>query len=251
MRKQLISSFVGLLLVGMGTQASAQDKGWQGGIYLPHALESLEKWTKQPIWGLCVDGAYQLPISDSRSSFRLGLGVNWLPGKEGKFSPFINVPRTISLTGIQISADLLVPVGSTSFSLVGGLSLNTWMKSVSGKAGYAQNLWNGQYTDDGYPIIVTVPAGTRDNGVSGTVDNVFGKYGLRAGLEYALNEKITLSVLFQVAELGTDGEFLADENKITQTANADKQVVTSTIDTIYGKNAVNPSWIQFGVRYKF
>jgi len=122
---------------------------------------------------------------------------------------------------------------------------------VSGKSGFAQTLWDGTKNEAGRPNLVVHPAGTRDNSVSGMVDNVFGKFGLRFGLEYALNEKIILVAMLQVVELGTDGEFLAKENKRTDTVNADNEVVTSYLTDFVGKKTVNPSWIQFGVRYKF
>ncbi|MCL1908455.1 MAG: hypothetical protein FWG12_03685 [Holophagaceae bacterium] len=245
MRKQLISSFVGLLLVGMGSQAFAQQQGWQGGIALPSANEALRQWTNQPLWGVCLDGAYALPIADSRSSFRVGLGINVFPGKEGNFNVVSTAPRTISLTGIQLAGDIVVPLGNSSFSAVTGFSLNTWIKDVSGKLGYP---W-GEKLSDG--TIVIHPAGTMDNNVSGTVDNVFGKYGLRLGLEYTLNDKVTLSALFQMTELGTDSEFMdLDKYGTTYAANGTSSSLTSGVVT-YGKKRVLPSWIQFGVRYNF
>ena len=244
MRKQIISSFVGLLLIGMGTQASAQqEKGWQGGIALPYAQESMKQFTNQPIWGLCLDGAYQLPITGSKSSFRFGLGVNWFPGQEGNFNRASIAPRTISLTGIQVSADVVVPISTSSFSIVTGLSLNTWMKDVSGKLGYA---WGELRGSD----VIVHPAGTLDNNVSGTVDNLFGRYGMRLGVEYALNDRTIISVMFQQTELGTDKEFINEKFLTTYSKNASTGVITATEVTL-GKNTVNPSWIQFGVRYKF
>ncbi|MCL1908620.1 MAG: hypothetical protein FWG12_04545 [Holophagaceae bacterium] len=231
MRKQLISSFVGLLLVGMGSQGYAQQfKGWQGGAAMPYAQDGLRDWTNNAIWGLCVDGAYIIPIPNGKSSFRPGLGINWLPGSENNY-------RTISLVDIQINADVVTPIGTSPFSIVTGLSVNTWFRSVSGLSPLAQ-------TVDG----INYPAYSRKNSVSGMVEHPLSKLGFRLGLEYALNDRLSVAALFQLAELGTDTEFMAKENRVNTNAAGE---VTASPAEYSGKHGVNPAWIQVGVRYKF
>ncbi|MCL1909282.1 MAG: hypothetical protein FWG12_07980 [Holophagaceae bacterium] len=248
MRKQLISSFVGLLLVGMGSQAFGQQTGWQGSIALPAANSSLSQWTNNHVWGVCLDGSYGFALPNSRSVFRPGMGLNVFPGKEGDFSIASTAPRTISLTSVQLNADLVVPLGNSSVSFVSGFSLNTWIKNVSGKLGYQ---W-GEKQSNG--TVVIHPAGTVDNNVSGTVDNIFGKFGLRFGIDYALNDKVTLAVMLQMTDLGTDAEFLdLDKFRSSYTSTTAENPTNMPLagGNVAGKRAVVPSWLQFGVRYHF
>jgi len=219
--------FVGLLLAGVGTQLAAQQpaqKGWVAGAALPWAADELKQWTNQSFIGLCLDGAYQMPIAGSGNCFRLGLGFNYLPGKDQYPNGKDQGAWNISLTDIQVNLDVLFPIGSSPFSIITGLSLNTWNKNVSG-------------IDPWDP-----PNG--DASVSGTVKNAFGKYGLRLGTEYALNSRLSIALTLQLAELGTDMEFYPD--KWFKDEESDK-VDRGNI----GYHAVNPTWIQMGVRYKF
>jgi hypothetical protein len=177
--------FVGLLLMCMGTRMAAQEthKGWVAGAALPVATPELKQWTNQSFMGICLDGAYQIPIAESRNCFRVGLGVNYLPGKEQEL---LDMMRTLSLTNIQLNLDVLFPLGSTPLLFITGLSLNTWLKDVS--------------------------AG--EESVSGTVKYAFGKYGLRLGAEYALNHRFSVALTFQLVELGVDeGEFTIEGQK--------------------------------------
>jgi hypothetical protein len=204
--------FVGLLLLGMGTQASAQQPtGLEVGVSVPYALDGLKDWTHESIVGLCLDVGYVIPLKDGMADFRAGLGLGFFPGKTYN-------QRKISLQNIQITGDFVFPVKTTGLSLLTGISLNTWRKDVSGK--YPRNQ-------------------TLDNNISGTVNNAFGKFGLRVGAEYDLSDNLAVSALMQLTELGTDREFIAPEN------------YTGSQTEIWGDNRVNPSWIQVGVRYKF
>jgi len=282
MRKIQYIGFVGLLLMGMGTQMQAQQykKGWQVGAALPIALDGLKDWTNEPIMGLCIDGAYVMPMPGNRAYFRAGLGLNYLPGKAQKIKifqidPYLeewkNDTRTISLTGIQIIGDVVVPLGSTNFSLVTGFSLNTWHKKVSGVfpydwreiSGEGQWVWRNGIGGDGYhPLRVgeawhwdtvrpyyPIDRLGRDNEFSGTVSNVFGRLGLRLGAEYAVNDKFTIAAMFQLTELGTDAEFLHKKFRVDYDVNGNEEPDSENKE--YGAHRVNPSWIQIGVRYRF
>lgn len=278
MRKIQNISFVGLLLMGVGTQSPAQQlqKGWQVGAALPVALDGLKDWTNQSV-GFSLDGAYQMPLPGDKAWFRVGLGLNYFPGKEKAIAAFqqAGVPaderdplietwkndtRTISLTGVQINLDLLFPVGSTPLSLLTGISLNTWQKKVSGQyphdwrdisgEWFGEWVWYDGWVWDGYyePYYPIDRLG-RDNSVSGTVKNVFGKYGLRLGAEYAVNDRFTISATLQLTELGSDREFLADKFLVEYDSNG--REIPGTKNEVEGKHNVNPSWIQVGVRYRF
>jgi hypothetical protein len=218
--------FAGLLLAGAGTQLAAQEthKGWVAGAALPIAADELKQWTNQSFMGICLEGAYQIPIAESRNCFRVGLGFNYLPGKEQYIPDSDQHKWKISLTNIQVNLDVLFPIGSSQLSLLTGLSLNTWNKSVTGK-----DPWD----PDGDEL-----------DISGTVKYAFGKYGLRLGAEYALNNSLSVALTLQLTELGTDWEFYADKwFEYDGKPNRD----------IYGGGyrAVNPTWVQLGARYRF
>jgi hypothetical protein len=225
--------FVGLLLAGMGTQLDAQQsvqKGWQIGAAMPVAMEGLKQWTNQSFMGLCLDGSYLMPIAGGGAYFRFGLGVNYLPGREGNghesyLGPGETLLRTITLYDIQANVDVMFPIGSSPLSLFTGLSLNTWYRKVSGQYQYDPSL---------------------ESNASGMVKNAFGKYGLRLGAEYAVSRNLSVALTFQMTELGTDLEFLGEEHKYDENGNMHWWVADG-----YGEHAVNPTWIQVGVRYRF
>ena len=275
-------SFLGLLLVGMGTQLFSQQptrKNWQVGASLPIAMEGLKDWTNETM-GLSLDAAYQMPLPGNKAFFRAGLGLNYFPGKakgipgfqdtgDDLIETWKNDTRTISLTGVQITGDLVIPLGSTNFSLLTGFSLNTWHKKVSGQFPHdwrgiagSQGGWEGDWVwywdppewvwewewiepDPWYPIERL----GRDNNFSGTVKNIFGKAGVRLGAEYAVNDKFTIAAMLQLTELGTDSEFL--DRKFRVDYDISKNEVPDSENKISGKHRVNPAWLQVGVRYKF
>ena len=234
MQKIGLVGLFGLLLAGAGSRLAAQEhKGWQVGAALPMATTELKQWTNQSLMGLCVDGSYLLPIKESKAYFRFGLGLNYFPGKEGNGVPDYILPvtktqalRTINLTNISASVDVYFPIGSTPVSLFTGLSLNTWFKNVSG-----QHIYDPSEEDN----------------VSGMVDNIFGKYGFRLGAEYALSDRLSVALTFQLTELGTDYEFVG--SKFLEEWYNDGNYETKK--PLVGKHSVTPSWLQIGVRYRF
>ena len=70
-----------LLLTGSAVQAQ-QTAGWKAGAAIPYSMDSLSTFTNRTVMGLCLDGAYQLPVADSTTFVRLGLGLNVFPGQE-------------------------------------------------------------------------------------------------------------------------------------------------------------------------
>lgn len=196
-----------LLLTGSAIQAQ-QTEGWKAGAAIPYSMDSLSTFTNRTVMGLCLDGAYQLPVADSTTFVRLGLGLNVFPGQE-KTSGTLS--RKASFTSEQFTADVIVPIGASKWTLVAGISANNWQV-------------NSTLKDSNDPAV---------EGTSGSVKKAFGKFGFRTGLEYQLSRKLALTALFQQTELGSDARLRKNG------------------DDIYGYQGINPSWIQVGVRYSF
>lgn len=206
MQMRRLKAVLALVLAGAFLPVAAeQPTGWQVSGSLPSALTGLKDWTHRSVAGLCVDGGYQGTFEGGNILYRVSLGYNTFPGKEQD-------RMKISLSSFQLSGDVVIPVARSPYSLVTGLSVHNWSKSVSGTSPI----------DPG-----------QANGVSGGVKQVFGKIGFRAGVEYSMSPRLTLAALFQISEFGTNSEFLKRGNET------------------FGTNAVNPSWIQMGVRYHF
>jgi|GEM_PF-1722952 len=183
MKYQRILIFIGLLVLGAGTHGSAQEAAvWQIGGALPIAQNNLKDYTNQPFFGICLDASYQKAFPDSKSKYRLGLGINYFPGKELEKDA-----QKVSLTGFQANIDIVIPINRTYLLVITGASVNTWFKSVSGRDTFDPSI---------------------NNNVSGMVDNAFGKLGFRFGFEYIVDSQFSVAALFQMVELGTDNEFL-------------------------------------------
>jgi len=196
-----------LLLVGSGASAQ-QTPGWKVAAALPYALDSLSTYTNQTVMGICLDGAYQLPVAGSPTFVRLGLGVNYFPGREETRG---TLTRKVSFLSEQLTADIVVPVGASSWALVTGISANNWSLSST-------------LRDSADPAV---------EGTSGSVQKPFGKFGFRVGLEYQATRRLAVAALFQQTELGSDARLQKNGNDIL------------------GYQGINPSWIQVGVRYGF
>jgi hypothetical protein len=176
-----------------------QTEGFKAGAALPLALDSTRTYTHQSV-GLALDGAYQGRTYGDGAFYRAGLGLVALPGKEQEGTK-------VSFTGIQAYGDLVLPLGKEGrLAVITGLSVNNWSRSVTRADG---------------------------DGASGGVRHAMGKMGFRAGLEYSVSSRVTLSALLQMTELGTDSALLKDG------------------DPDYGTYKVNPSWIQLGFHYNF
>jgi hypothetical protein len=227
--KYKMSGLAAMLMAGMGIQAFAEQplrKGWQLGAAIGVANEDLNKWTNEPA-GVYLEGSYQIPFPVSGVFARFGLGAGLFPGRVGGMESYgatNGETWKISLKNIQVNIDILYPVRSSSFSIVFGLSLNTWQTDASGANPFDL---------------------AQENHAAGTVGNAFGKYGYRLGLEYALNPKVSVIAMFQATELGLDREFVSQEYFDKLPDDNDLKLPDR------GIFPVNPSWIQVGVRVKF
>lgn len=170
-----------LLLTGSAIQAQ-QTAGWKAGAAIPYSMDSLSSFTNRTVMGLCLDGAYQLPVADSSTFVRLGLGVNFFPGQEKTSG---TLTRKVSFTSEQLSADVIVPIAASKWALVAGISANNWHTSSTLK-------------DSKDPAV---------EGTSGSVKKFFGKFGFRTGLEYQVSRNLAVAALFQQTELGSDARF--------------------------------------------
>jgi hypothetical protein len=167
-----------LLLAGACGRLTAQETGpFRMGAAVPVALDSLREYTHNACLGLCLDGAYQWRLPESATSFRAGAGLNLFPGSSSGGGK-------VSLTNLQFTGDVVVPVTGSRYAFVTGLSLNAWMKKASG-------------TRDGY-----------EYSASGTVRRPFTKMGFRAGFEASLDRHWAVSAMLQMTELGLDSEFV-------------------------------------------
>jgi len=199
------------LLLSLSALHGQQAPGWKGGAALPVSLVGLHQWTDNTLEGLCLDGSYQFSIPNTQAFIRPGLGVNLFPGKA-------NEGRKTSLSNAQIFTDLVVPIKDGPLAILTGVSLNAWRQNTTGT-------WTRDYADTG-----TV---AYEGKGSSNVQRPFGKFGYRLGLEYTLSKTLALAVVLQQTELGTDSEFMKDGQPYT------------------GGSAVNPSWVQVGIRYAF
>ncbi len=209
-----IRQFLSMSLLLAGAALSAQQtSGWKVGAALPYALDELQSVTGQRLGGLCLDGAYQGAYEGSNAFWRVGLGVNVFPGKEVD-----GVKR--SLTGTQLAFDGVKPLGASRTSAIFGISLNGW--SVKGTG---TDRWG------------------RTNDVSRSL--TLSRLGFRLGIEHHFTDRWAFTALLQVAELGTDNEFLqVHPDELAKTSN-----LLQNGHPTRGRSGVNPSWIQVGIRY--
>ena len=201
-------TMAGLLLLAGSSLQAQQAPGWKVGAALPYALDSLSTYTNQTVLGLCLDGGYQMAIPGASTLVRFGLAVNVFPGQSKMAG---TVSRKVSLYSEQLTADVVVPIGTSKWSLIAGMSANNW------------NV-NSTVNDSADPTVA---------GTSEPVKKFFGKFGFRTGLEYQFSRNLSMTALFQQTELGSDARLRKNG------------------DDIYGYQGINPSWIQFGIRYSF
>jgi hypothetical protein len=102
--------------------------------------------------------------------------------------------------------------------LAGDLFISTPMEKLRIITGLSLNKWS---------MKVTTPAENYTNSVKGL------KFGGRIGFDYAFSKHVTGEVIFQAVELGSDMDY------------------QKTPDYPNGTYGINPSWLQFGVKYHF
>lgn len=160
-------------------------------------------------------------VTNNRSGFTLGLAYEhmtaievpvrfelssiYLPGRDRQ-------GLKTSLNSVQLASEVFIKTPVEGLRFLTGLTLNRYSVSNSGETRDAQG-----------NLVKAFP-----------VDSVKGiKLGGRLGMEYALNERVSLNCIFQLTELGATAPEVASE------------------EPSVAKGGSNPSWIQIGMRYRF
>lgn len=115
-----------------------------------------------------------------------------------KFLADIDPDTKSRLADLQVAADVFLTKPNSKLGAFVGLSANNW----------------------------TVSSDASNAGSKGV------KLGFRAGVEYNFSSSAAVTAMYQLTELGTDGQF---KNK----------------EALTGSRGINPSWIQVGVRFHF
>ena len=145
---------------------------------------------------LGLDGARSVTGNSQGFNVQAGFNAN-LSGFDAPYRVSLQVstlpwngndPANTGLRNVQLAGDIFTQSPFAKLRLVTGLSLNKWTR------------------------------GEMKTAVKGL------KFGLRAGLDYALAKHWSAETILQIVELGSDA---------------------------YETKGLNPSWIQFGVRYHF
>ncbi len=186
------------------------------------ANDSLRKVTNQTP-GLNLNGGWDYTLPDTNTTFRMGLGLNILSGKEGTYNyiydpnnlsvPVSTISKT-SLYNVQGTVDLLIGTPWEKAKIVTGLSVNLWRYQAASR--YVPG-------SPGAGDIVPSPHPYDLQGSKAPGDL---KVGFRIGLDYQVNKAWSGELLLQMVEFGA--------------TNGDSRT-----------NAFNPSWLQLGVKYHF
>jgi hypothetical protein len=207
------------LLLAPSLQA-AEGKAFLGG-GLTFANDSLRKVTNNSL-GLNVNGGWDYQLADSNTTFRMGLGLTILSGKEATYS-YIYDPNnmyadvtTISKTtlyNVQGTLDLLIGTPSEKVKIITGLSVNQWRYQS------ASRFAAGSHNNDIVPT--PHPYDLQGSKAPGNL-----KVGFRFGVDYQVNKAWSGEAVLQMVEFGAG-------------------------DSESRFNSINPTWIQVGVKYHF
>lgn len=185
------------------------------------ANDSLRKVTNQSP-GLNLNGGWDYTLADTNTTFRFGLGLTILSGKEGTYS-YIYDPNnqyldvtTISKTtlyNVQGTVDLLIGTPWEKVKVVTGLSVNQWRYQAASR--YAEGSNNTGIVPAPHPYDLQ---GARAPGDL--------KVGFRFGADVQIDKAWSAEAILQMVEFGAG-------------------------DAQSRLNNFNPSWIQVGVKYHF
>ena len=199
------------------------------GINLVDGLDGLKAVTGKAS-GFTLDFGYQGLIGSTGLPFRASLAYLAFPGSNSvdihdllsdngsqstTWKPVTKTGVNRDLTDLQLACDVYMNTGVEHLSLVTGLSVNKW---------HTNNEWlNLGRAEDGTP---------HSNGPQL-------KLGFRAGLAYEVSKNYTIQVRYQFAALGY--LFSID----------DRPQANVTPGSLVADQRMNPSWIDFGVTYRF
>jgi len=207
-------NFIRTSLLGLVAAASlaAQSTGFSagGGLILAPSKQFFGAYDKavHNNMGFFATAGYDFKIYQTDVDSRASLTFGMMPGKE------LNGLKT-SLTLIQLSDDIFLPLGSESLRGLFGFSANFYSASFSGTESTDRN-----DVDHHFPF--------KD------ADGL--KLGFRLGLDYAITKNLSAELLFQQTELA--GSDISELDSPTQQA-------------YVRRGGINPSWLQLGVRYSF
>jgi hypothetical protein len=220
-----------LLLTAMSTGLSAQDtNGFAvGGSVLSGVGRTADLGDRI---GFGINAAYY--IQNEGFAVRPGVGFNYLLGSgvrgvvansdalagAGKDIGIGGSTLKTDLTNMQVFTDVVAPIFNKKGNFVVGLSLNRYKFAVSGAT-------PGQYSPLGLDAATRDSAGVPTGDANGSATVKGYKLGLRLGFEYRVSNHVSAQVLLQQTELGR------------------------TTAALSHLNSLNPSWLTFGVTYKY
>lgn len=190
------------------------------------------------IVGLCLTGVCGLSANAQESRFDAGLALNLTSnqslkneltrnslgyGVEAGFHGQLAATEVPFRVGLAYNAfpgkdEGGVKLSLTNLQLNGDLFINSGWEPLKFVAGLSINTWK---------VKIEAPGVSMSNSVDGL------KVGGRIGFDYKIADHWHANLLWQVSELGTDQDLIE---------NGDPSIAVK---------AVNPSWIQLGVRYRF
>ncbi|HLO67078.1 MAG TPA: hypothetical protein VK188_08685 [Holophaga sp.] len=144
-----------------------------------------------------------------------------------------------SLSDVQVALDLLFPAFTPRMKAFVGLTANRYRVSNSGRESYyfaTDYASSYTYPFNGRIMPLNVFAVKNDKGIKG---------GVRAGVEYAFDAHWSAEAILQVTELGP-GIAVTTDLLPNGKANSKKNPFNEV-----NRGPVNPSWLQFGARYRF
>ncbi|BDU75817.1 hypothetical protein [Mesoterricola sediminis] len=144
-----------------------------------------------------------------------------------------------SLTDLQLALDIVFPAFTPRMKGYVGLTANRYhVKNTGTESYYFASDYASSYTYpfNGRIMPLNVFAVKNDKGIKG---------GIRAGLEYAFDRHWSADLALQLTELGP-GIAVTTDTLPNGKANSKKNPFNEV-----NRGPVNPSWLQFGARYRF
>ena len=206
-----------VLLLAPSLQA-AEGKAFLGG-GLTFANDSLRKVTNNSL-GLNLNGGWDYTLADTNTTFRMGLGLTILSGKEGNYTyqydpnfqdlKVTTISKT-TLYNVQGTVDLLIGTAVENLKIITGFSVNQWRyQATSRNVSGAENI-----------VPTPHPYDLQTSKAPGNL-----KVGFRIGADYQVNKAWSAEAILQMVEFGGG-------------------------DSESRFNSINPTWIQVGVKYHF
>jgi len=241
MKLKLISSLLAGGILALGGTLDAQESRWSVSGSVGLGTDDLNSITNTGTswWNV---GAYNVNLgysgqfAGSTVPFRASLGINWLPDGNGSTRNLSDLewmiePQQRNLFGVQLATDLFFDSKiSDNLKILVGMSINKWTLNYTSTESMEGEWDAGGWEGDGLRHSFSVP------GI---------KLGFRIGLEYQLSDKMSFDVIFQMIEVG-------HSNMVAKWTESDSQYWDPDgVTPVYGPTAWNPSWLQFGLKYRF